>query len=168
MATATYERIATQTLVSAAATITFSSIAATYTDLRMVLVGTCTSTATFANCIFNSVSTGSLYSNTALYGDGTSALSAANTSANSYYLGQTSQVQTSTPTSLMLDIFSYAGSTNKTALFTGSFDQNGSGAVERNVGLFRSTTAISSITMRVGSVNWAIGTIATLYGIKAA
>ena len=37
---ATYEPIATQTLASAAASITFSSIAATYTDLRLVL--TCT------------------------------------------------------------------------------------------------------------------------------
>ena len=33
---ATYEPIATQTLASAAATITFSSIAATYTDLRLI------------------------------------------------------------------------------------------------------------------------------------
>ena len=97
----TYDKIQSTTLGTAASTIAFTSIPSTFTDIRIVLVGTCTSTATFANCIFNGVTTGTLYSNTCLYGDGASALSAANTSANSYYLGQTSQVQTSTQTSLM-------------------------------------------------------------------
>jgi hypothetical protein len=162
----TYEPIATTTLGTAAATIDFSSIPATYTDLRIVLVGTCTSTATFANCIFNGV-TSSVYSSTFLTGNGSSAASSQG-STSRISLGSTQQIQTTTPTLVTLDIFSYAGSTFKTCLGTGSYDLNGSGSVERSVGLFRDTTAISSVTLRIGGVNWEIGTTATLYGIKNA
>ena len=49
---ATYEPIATTTLGSAAASITFSSIAGTYTDLRLVMVGT-TSASDWAFVRFN-------------------------------------------------------------------------------------------------------------------
>ena len=66
-----------------------------------------------------------------------------------------------------LDIFSYTGSTNKTVLVTNSVDQNGSGQVGRVVGLWRNTAAITTITLSDSS-NFAIGTTATLYGIKAA
>jgi hypothetical protein len=68
----TYEPIATTTLSSAAATITFSSISSAYTDLRLVFVGT--SVANSNNCIvtFNS-DTGFNYSQTALYGTGATA-----------------------------------------------------------------------------------------------
>jgi hypothetical protein len=69
-----------------------------------------------------------------------------------------------------IDVFSYAGSTYKTSLMTNSSDSNGSGYLERNVGLWRSTSAITSL--RVGSIGstplMLTGTIATLYGIKAA
>ena len=165
MATATYIPIATQTLGSAAASITFSSIPGTYTDLRLVLTGTCTSTATFVSAQFNGVTSGTLYSNTTLGGDGSTAQSANNTNNNSLPLGQFSQMQTTTPTMFCLDLFSYSGATNKTMLFTGALDQNGSGGVEMAVGLFRSTSAITSIKIYAGAVNLNTGTIATLFGI---
>ena len=68
-----------------------------------------------------------------------------------------------------VDIFSYAGSTNKTALASFSNDRNGAGGVAANVGLWRSTSAITTIKWyAANSENLAAGTTATLYGIKAA
>jgi hypothetical protein len=154
--------IATTTLGTASATITFSSIPATYTDLRLVLTGWPDVTTTIG-VQFNS-DTGSNYSRTRLYGDGTSAGSDRNTSQ--VYLGSGSLFSTTAPGLLTIDIFSYAGSTNKTALCTASSDQNGSGQVQRNVGLWRSTAAITSIYLYcVGGVDFQSGTTATLYGI---
>jgi hypothetical protein len=48
----TYEAIATQTLGSAAASVTFSSIPGTYTDLVLVVAGTLTTgTEKYSNAI---------------------------------------------------------------------------------------------------------------------
>jgi hypothetical protein len=69
---------------------------------------------------------------------------------------------------LTLDLFSYAGSTFKTALITQSNDRNGSGSVEQTVALYRSTTAISRIDLNSGAPYFNTGTIATIYGILKA
>lgn len=163
---ATYEPIATTTLGSAAASITFSSIAATYTDLRVVLVGTTTATA---NCwlTYNSDS-GTNYSDTILYGTGAAAGSNAHTTAARIVLNGSGNTNTTTPTFYTADIFSYAGSTYKTCLTTGSGDLNGSGDANSAVGLWRNTAAITTVTLTAGASTWKIGTTATLYGIKAA
>ena len=164
---ATYEKIATTTLGSAASSITFSSIAATYTDLRLVLVST-GSVANYAKINFNS-DTATNYSNTNLYGDGSSVYSARDTTASTIFLdGGYTQMSTTVPALYEVDIFSYAGSTFKTFLSAASIDKNGSGSVARLVGLYRSTSAISSIVLAVNTGNFATGTTATLYGILKA
>lgn len=161
---ATYEPIATTTLSTAASTITFSSIPATYTDLRLVFcpIG---STSNYPYLRFNSDS-GSNYSLTRLQGDGSSATSSRQSNQTETFLLNDSLV-TTTPYLITLDIFSYAGSTNKTTLIENSQDRNGSGSVRRMVSLYRSTSAISTILLYVDSGNFAVGTTATLYGIKA-
>lgn len=164
---ATYEPIATNTLGSAAASITFSSIASTYTDLRVVIVAT-GSAASIGQLRFNGVSTGGTYSSTYLYGNGTSVLSSNRTSRNGGIDFFEGSISTTIPTFSTIDIFSYAGSTYKTCLITGSLDQNGSGQTERIVGLWSSTAAITTVALVGNGMNWAAGTTATLYGIKAA
>jgi hypothetical protein len=164
---ATYEPIATTTLGSAASTITFSSIPSTYTDLRIVLV-TVTSTTNYPRLRYNSDS-GANYSDTYLYGNGSSATSGRNTGNTKIVVPQGGSTSTTVPTFFTYDIFSYAGSTNKTCLITCQTDQNGSGNVERNVGLWRSTSAITTIELGLDNAgNYNSGTTATLYGIKAA
>jgi hypothetical protein len=69
----TYEPIATTTLGTAAASITFSSIPATYTDLRLVVVAKAVSASTL-DVRFNNDS-GTNYSKTEISGDGSSAVS---------------------------------------------------------------------------------------------
>ncbi len=161
---ATYEPIATTTLSSAASTITFSSIPSTYTDLRLVFVGTWT-VATALRTTINSVSTGNLYSYTQLQGGGSSPFSGRVTNDNGYDVSGSS---ISIPTMATMDFFSYAGSTYKTFLCERTADKNGSGITQRDVVLFRSTSAITTITLAAAGTTFAAGTTATLYGIKAA
>jgi hypothetical protein len=66
-------------------------------------------------------------------------------------------------------MFSYAGSTFKSCLVERNADFNGSGQVARQVGLWRSTSAITSISLFDPFGNgYGTGTIATLYGILKA
>jgi hypothetical protein len=171
MATATYDLIASQTLASAAASITFSSIAASWTDLRLVLVGKNVTGNSSLLIRFNGDTSGStLYSSTKLIGTGTAASSSASTSTNNwntFYFGLPNTANTFGFASI--DIFSYTGSTYKTGLITCSNDANGSGDVDRVVGLYSSTSAITSITLSNQSTyTFDVGTTAYLYGIKAA
>ena len=161
----TYEPIATNTLGSAATSITFSSIPATYTDLRLVFVGT-VSSATDAKIRLNS-DTGSNYSTTALYGTGSAAGSTYG-AASFFNASFGGVLSTTVPSLITADLFSYAGSTNKTALTEQSSDYNGTGAVTRAVSLWRNTAAITSVQIYVSAGNFNIGTTATLYGIKNA
>lgn len=166
--TATYDSIATTTLGSAASSITFSNIPATYTDLRLVLVGT-RETAGNSNPLlrFNNIG-GTSYSQTILYGDGSSASSARDTNASSINMTFFGVGVGSTVRMYTADIFSYAGSTNKTVLVENNEDSNGSGSIGRRVGLWRDTAAITQVSVTLTlSNNFAIGTTATLYGIKA-
>ena len=164
MATATYIPIATQTLGSAAASITFNSIPGTYTDLRLVL--TCTTSATDVVTVQFNSDTAANYSVTSYWGNGTSANSSYSTSVTSAYVGFSASTSTTVPAMYLVDVFSYAGSTNKTALANAAADQNGSGAVSGVVALWRSTAAITSVKLLlVSGSNFNSGTIATLWGI---
>ena len=165
---ATYEPIATNTLSTAAASITFSSIAASWTDLRLVVVATANTSSGYPYMQLNSDTTAN-YSFTGLEGDGTSVVSASNTARSFIYTAYNYDIGT-TPALVTYDIFSYAGSTYKTILSTYSNDKNGTGEVTRYINLWRSTSAITSIKFYLNTTTplLAAGTIATLYGIKAA
>jgi hypothetical protein len=163
----TYDNIATTTLGTAASTITFNSIPATYTDLRLTLVITGMSAGNRTGIQFNG-DTASNYSTTRLQGDGATASSTASNTNPNIRITDVNQASTSLQF-ITLDVFSYAGSTNKIALATLSNDANGSGSVYRSVGLYRSTTAISSLNiMLLSAGTMSAGTTATLYGIKNA
>lgn len=162
---ATYEPIATTTLSSAASTITFSSIPSTYTDLRLVLAVTDVSSSATIRLVFNS-DTGTNYSRTNLYGDGSSVISNRTTNATNITMGNA--ITAGTTAFFNADIFSYAGATNKTALININNDRNGSGFVFSMVSLWRSTSAINQIEINHNGGTMSTGTTATLYGIKAA
>ena len=156
--------IATTTLGSSAGSITFSSIPATYTDLRLVFVVTGVGTIRIR---FNA-DTGSSYSNTILRGiTGAGVLSSRNSSvSNGINLADVIGPSTTIPSIYTADIFSYAGSTNKTLLSSVSADRNGgTGGVGNIVGLWRNTSAITSIVIDSSGNDYYAGSTATLYGI---
>jgi hypothetical protein len=164
---ATYEPIATTTLGTAVTTFTMSSIPSTYTDFRLVFTPSGYSGATGGIGIRYNTDTSTLYSTTYMRGTG-SAADSGRTSANSIIL-QTPTLATTSIVFFTLDTFSYTASTNKTSLWECSTDLNGSGLVVRGVGLYRSTSAINSITIyNPSGYTFNVGTTATLYGIKNA
>jgi hypothetical protein len=161
----TYEPIETTTVGTATNTVTFSSIGGSYTDLIIVTNVKSTSTENMS-MRFNS-DTGSNYSRTVLTGNGSSASSDRQTSVtsigtdyNGYFDGSDfNQAK-------IIQIMNYSNSTTyKTCLIRSNRAQSGTDAI---VGLWRSTSAITSITLGANSLNFATGSTFTLYGIKAA
>ena len=166
----TYEKIQSTTLGSAASSISFTSIGSGYTDLRLVFNNTGASATGVGvpTMSFNSDSS-SNYSLTRLAGQGSVAVSTRTTSQTVISLASYTAPQTTVPLLITVDLFSYAGSTNKTCLITYNNDYNGSGSIELAVGLYRSTSAITSISITsAGASTWNTGTTATLYGILKA
>jgi hypothetical protein len=163
----TYEPIATTTLGSAAASITFSSISGSYTDL--VIVGKLvedTGGNNNANMRFNNNS-GSNYSQTGLAGNGSSASSYRVTNASGIGISYGNANSGRVP-EVIIQIMNYSNSTTyKTVL-----DRNGSGAsggwTDAKVGLWRNTAAITTISFHTTNTNFGVGTKFTIYGIKAA
>jgi hypothetical protein len=163
---ATYEPIATTTLGTASTSITFSSIPATYSDLRLVFVGS-TVSSDGINVRLNSDSSSS-YSDTSLEGRGSAVASQQLSNRTFWSLAGYWSANTDTTIFMQtLDVFSYTQGVNKTALGVTSLDKNGSGDVLRTVHLWRSASVVNSLTITAG-VNMPIGTTATLYGIKNA
>ena len=162
---ATYEKIQSTTLGSAASDITFSSIPGTYTDLKIILVPASGTVDANLFMRFNS-DTGSNYSNTRLTGNGSAASSASQVSQTSLTTGA---ITTGVVSYFSQDVFSYSGSTYKTVLFEQNQDANGSGQVNKRVGLWRSTSAITTILFTTPTANgFPAGTTATIYGILKA
>lgn len=163
----TYEPIATTTLGSAASSITFSSISSAYTDLKVVFVGTTTVDGETLYYRFNSDS-GSNYSITQLYTNGSARGSRLLSSATQLSTTFGISLSNTTPQMITFDVFSYAGATRKSTL--GNHAGNGSsGGIDITVGLWRDTSAITSIYMfPSGGTTFKVGTTATLYGIKNA
>jgi hypothetical protein len=161
----TYEPIASQTLGSAASTITFNSIASSWTDIDIVINGTVTSSGAEIGLRFNGST--SPYSDTRFRGNGASASSMRD--SNYSYFPLVVSPSNGTPVFCRATIFSYASaSINKTVLSKSSEDRNGSGWLSSTVGIWRDTAAITSITVMLNAGNLNAGATATLYGIKNA
>lgn len=154
----TYEPIATYTVASAQASYTFSSIASTFTDL--VLIIQCTTISANYNLRFNG-DTGTNYSYTSLYGDGSSAGSFR--SSNNSVIGLTYTGSGAPMTRIQIQNYSNT-TTYKTTL---TRQDDSANAAMASVGLWRNTAAINSITIQ-STGNLPTGTSLTLYGIKAA
>lgn len=162
---ATYDSIASVTLGSASASVTFSSIPSTYTDL--VLVESFQFTGTGSQSLLSFGDTSSLYSSTTIRGDGSTASSIRFSGVGSIGSspGQgngTANVQVN----CIRQIMNYSNTTtNKTVVqrFNDSSLQ-----VVATVGLWRNTAAINTVVLTSLSGNFASGSTFTLYGIKAA
>jgi hypothetical protein len=165
---ATYDPIATATLGSAASSVTFSSIPATYTDLICVVDAKLVSGATSTNLIgYLNSDTGNNYSWTRLFGNGSSAASDRASNYGSMILASAGFLSAATPTNYIIQINNYANTTtNKTVLCRSNLPSNGTDAI---VNLWRNTAAITSLNLQTQiSNNMIAGSTFTLYGIKAA
>ena len=169
----TYTPLATQTLGSAAASVTFSSISAAYTDLVLVFNGYNATVDGGGPIIrFNSDTTTN-YSYTWLSGDGTSATSGRDTSKAQIGLNLVTGWDTTStqPGMNIVHIMNYANTTTyKTVLGRSSLASATYPGTEAVVGLWRKTPeAINTILISLSAGGtFAIGTTFSLYGIAAA
>jgi len=157
----TYEPITTTTLSSAQASVTFSSISGSYTDLVIVFSGSITTGFDAINMQFNS-DTGTNYSRTVVAGNGSSATSFRDSNMSAMQIGIMGTGQSNSTWNVM----NYSNSTTfKTVISRGNASAN---SVRANAGLWRSTSAITSVTLAAASSTFTTGSTFTIYGIKAA
>jgi hypothetical protein len=169
---ATYESIASTTLGSAAATVTFSSISASFTDLVLVVMGRSSRTSASSDQFLVNVNsdTGSNYSQTFLFGNGSTAGSSRASNGTYIYAGDIDATGGSSYagfSTIILNFQNYSNTTtNKTVLSRTSSPNT---FVEAVVGLWRSTAAINSITLDLvtASAEFVSNSTFTLYGIKS-
>ena len=161
----TFEAIATQTLGSATNTVTFTSIPSTYTDLYIVVNYLASGGGVYANVRLNSDS-GSNYSRTALNGDGSSAQSFRQSNESFLYITGSIFASSGNWATINSNFMNYSNTTT----FKTSITRNG--AADNNVNamvhLWRSTSAINSITFTTNANNFGVGSTFSLYGIKSA
>jgi hypothetical protein len=160
---ATYEPIATTTLGSATGTVTFSSISGSYTDLILIVAGNKSGAGNSDITWQANGNTGSNYSQTAIYGDGSAAQSDRGINATASRAGRIGASQSVS----ILNFFGYSNTTTyKTCISRGSV---GDGLVIAQASIWRNTSAITSLSFALATAdNFASGCVFTLYGIKAA
>jgi hypothetical protein len=161
----TYTPIATQTLGSAAASVTFSSISSAYTDLVLVAQPTASSNGQqFYFRVGNgSVDSGSNYSITMLAGNGTTATSARRSNQTEIIPDYYGAINTTVNGAYIFNFQNYSNTTTYKTVLTSS---RTSYAAESTVALWRSTSAINIITFYL--TNFTTGSTFTLYGVKSA
>lgn len=162
----TYSTVATTTLGSATPSYTFTSVPTTYTDI--ILIGDLAPGATnFDIRVGNgSADSGTNYSSTRLFGNGTSATSDGQSNNSTGLMGNVDN-STTNQSNLIMHLQNYSNtSTFKTAIIRWNRVES---YVLSIVGLWRSTSAINTIQIRSTSgQNIPAGTVLTLYGISAA
>ena len=173
ISSSSYESIATATGTGSSGTITFSSIPSTYQHLQLRWISRSSRAVTADNMRVTFNSATSTYADHILYGDGASAAAAGQT-ALAYITLQDATTGASATSNIMgtgiLDIHDYASTTKaKTLRSMHGNDRNGAGVIALSSGLWTSTSAITSITIVVGSTgNFTTATQFALYGIKGA
>jgi hypothetical protein len=168
----TYEPIATYTVTSTDTTVTFSSIPATYTDLRLI-AQTYNSTANTNYMQFNG-DTGSNYSwqSFGALGDTNAPFAQATTAQTRIpFIAQWAGANATYPSQAIIDINRYQIAKYKTVLVKTNFWDNGASnqsEVVRTAGVWANSTTITTITLTRTGGTWNANSIFTLYGILAA
>ncbi len=161
----TYTPIATNTLTSATGSVTFSSISGTYTDLYIICSVFAAAGGTAIYVQYNG-DTAINYSHTIIYGNGSSAFSERQSNNKYIRVGGRYGLSTTNSTICRINVMNYANTTtNKTLISRGDL---ASSELESTVGLWRSTAAITSVSIVADGGTFATGSTFTIYGIKAA
>jgi len=163
-----FESIASASGTGSSGVITFSSIPSTYMHLQIRSIGRCTAATDGILLQFNA-DTGANYSWHRLMGDGASPSAASSVSSSSIELPPNaySGLGANIYGVVVLDILDYANTNKyKTTRVMGGYDNNGSGYLMFNSGNWRSTSAITSLTLSTNSGSWEANSRFALYGIK--
>lgn len=158
-----YESISTVTVgAGGSSSILFTSIPSTYTHLQLRIMEGFSGSGFNPKINFNS-DTGTNYSWHYVLGNGSTASVGAGATQAFMYLNSNQAFPT--PTVHVVDILDYANTNkNKTIRVLDGFDANGSGYIDLWSGNWRSTSAVSTLTITGGT--FAQYSSFALYGIK--
>lgn len=169
----TYQLIASNTVGSGgAADVTFSSIPATYTDLKLVMSARCNNAAVPDDIVyqFNGDTISGRYSYKFLAGDGATPSSSGNGSTTFNYYGIIPAATATTNTFSNSDLYipNYAGSNQKSSSVDATMENNAATSYSSLIAsLYNQTTAISSIKIYSAAANSFVQhSTFYLYGIK--
>ncbi|CAB4157879.1 hypothetical protein UFOVP688_54 [uncultured Caudovirales phage] len=159
----TYEPIASTTATGSSTVISFTSIPQTYTDLIIIFSGFAT-TGNFY--IRVNSDTSAIYSQTQLRGNGSVAGASRETGQQNVYVGDFIADPISAISNAVMHFNNYANTTTfKSFILRGN---NSAKFTDLTAGLWRSTAAITGISVHSSGANLDSTSVATLYGIKAA
>lgn len=164
-----FDSIATTTLTTATASITFSSIPSTYTHLQIRGIARSVGANVNITVQLNS-DTGSNYTYHNIIGNGAAVTANGGASSSVLYLGFTPETASTAScfSGTVIDILDYTNTNKYTTLrsITGS-DLNGSGSVRFMSGAWLSTSAVTSVVLTIsGSDSFQQYSSFALYGIK--
>jgi hypothetical protein len=163
----TYEKIASTTLSSTAATITFSSIPQTYTDLVLVcIIGT--DGAGNIQVQLNG-DTGANYSVITLIAYNNTVVGSGSYAPMNFMYGNVAGSHPATvgPAMTVMQFNNYSNSTTHKNMLA-RYANASLPEVDLTASTWRNTAAVTSITFSSYSGPYIVGSMATLYGIKAA
>jgi len=172
-ATASYESISTVTVGSGGtASITFSSIPSTYQHLQVRIMAKGTRSIAIENGSLNfNGDSGNNYNDHSIYADGSNVFAGANSGTNSSliytFAGSGGASGSQVFGSGTVDILDYANTnTYKTSRTLAGYENGTAGFIGFNSGLWRNTTAITSLTLTPSVGTWLQYSSFALYGIK--
>jgi hypothetical protein len=168
----TFVKIQTVTVgVAGAATIDFTSIPQSFTDLKIVLSARSTTTGTDGNpwtdinCTFNSLNTN--FSFRVIYGTGTTTASG---SATGGWFGWGNDTNSTASVFNNNEIYipNYTSANHKSFSVDTTIENNGSASIlGLSTNLWANTAAITAVSLAYVSGSFAQYSTATLYGIKS-
>lgn len=163
----TYEPITTQTLSSNQTTVTLSSIPSTYTDLILIFSGYAANNGGGSMLVRGNGDTSTLYNTTYLYSDGATITPGQTGDTNAGLFMGRMQGNSTDLGGGYIHIPNYANTTTFKTMLGTNFNSASINWI--SCGTYRSTNAISSLTIRVESgADFNSGSMFTLYGVKAA
>jgi len=148
----------------------FSSIPSTYKHLQVRWIAKTSRAGTYGYFAvrFNSDST-AVYTRHRLYGDGSTVTATGDfglTESEITYGASGSTANASTYGAGVLDLHDYSSTTKfKTYRSLDGYDNNGSGTVDLCSGLWRSTSAVTSVNLVMTSGSFSAGSTFALYGM---
>ena len=163
----TYVQIGSTVTVGAlgAASLDFTSIPSTYTDLILKISGRVAGVTDFGSLLIALNASGTGFTNRQIVGTGSAAVSNTGTTAVGPVPG--TLITSSTFNNVEIYIPNYAGSTNKSYSYDAVLENNATAArTILGAGLWSNTAAITSIAITSDSGNFVQYTTASLYGIS--
>lgn len=167
----TYALIASNTLSSAASSVSFSSIPNTYSDLilRFSARSDAAVQTTGVKIVINN-STSSIYTATGLIGSGNTVTANRETATPNLYIARANGANTTADTFSNYEYYflDYLSSQKKSFSCYGALENNSTSNnwIDANAGLFNSTAAITALKLQTNSGNFVAGSSFFLYGVK--